>query len=102
MGKLGRCVWEQTAKLDKSHGHKVHKRRSGRGSVLTLCRAAPLSTIFVEHLSSYRSASYAVSLLRDRLLLSSTAAEKTSTATKAWVFFHANNEDKIRVLSSFL
>ena len=80
---------------------KAHKRPSGYGSVLTLCRAASLSTIFVEQLSSYCSASYILGLLH-ACLLSSTAAGKTSTAAKVWGFFHANNEDKVRLLSSFL
>lgn len=53
-----------------------------------------LSTVFVEQLSDSCSASYILSLLHDRLLFSTTAG-KTSTATKVWGFFHANNEDKI-------
>lgn len=55
--------------LDKNHGHKVHKKPSSHGSVVALCRAASLNTIFVEQISNALLPTYSACYLTASSLL---------------------------------
>lgn len=55
--------------LDKNHGHKAHKKPSSHGSVVALCRAASLNTIFVEQISNALLPTYSACCLTASSLL---------------------------------